>query len=83
MSFLPRPSRLERVGRFRQFSGVNLSNYQKMDPHLLVGLLNTDLRNQCESLDDLVKTHSLDSEVLVAKMAAAGYIYQPEINQFR
>lgn len=62
---------------------MNLSNYLKMDPHLLVGLLNTELRNHCDSLDDLVKTHHLDTDVLVAKMAAAGYTYQTEINQFR
>lgn len=54
-----------------------------MDPHLLLGLLNTELRNHCDSLDDLVKTHDLDAEALTAKMAAAGYIYQPEQNQFR
>lgn len=62
---------------------MNLSNYLKMDPHLLVGLLNTELRNHCDSLDDLVKTHDLDPVALVAKMAAAGYIYQAEQNQFR
>ncbi len=62
---------------------MDLSNFLKMDPHLLVGLLNTDLRNNCDSLDDLVKTHHLDPEALVAKMAAAGYVYQPEQNQFR
>ena len=62
---------------------MNLSNYLKMDPHLLVGLLNTELRNHCDSLDDLVKTHHLDIDTLVEKMAAAGYIYQTEIHQFR
>ena len=54
-----------------------------MDPHLLVGLLNTELRNHCDSLDDLVKTHHLDPAVLTKKMADAGYDYQPEQNQFR
>ncbi len=54
-----------------------------MDPHLLVGLLNTELRNHCDSLDDLVKTHNLDQELLIVKMAAAEYIYQPKHNQFR
>ena len=54
-----------------------------MDPHLLLGLLNTELRNHCASLGDLVKTHHLDEERLIEKMAAAGYVYQPEINQFR
>ena len=83
MSFVIPPSRLARGWRFRQFPGVNLSNYQKMDPHLLVGLLNTELRNHCDSLDDLVKTHHLDTDTLVEKMAAAEYIYQTEINQFR
>ena len=54
-----------------------------MDPHLLLGLLNTELRNHCDSLEDLVKTHHLDAVALVARMAAADYIYQPQQNQFR
>ena len=54
-----------------------------MDPHLLVGLLNTELRNHCDSLADLVKTHNLDLLSLIEKMAASGYIYQPNQNQFR
>ena len=54
-----------------------------MDPHLLLGLLNTELRNHCESLEDLVKTHHLDQELLIGKMALADYIYHPEQNQFR
>lgn len=62
---------------------MNLAHYPDMDPHLLLGLLNTELRNHCDSLDDLVKTHNLDPEALVAKMAAAGYIYQPQQRQFR
>lgn len=62
---------------------MDLTNFLKMDSHLLVGLLNTELRNNCDSLDDLVKTHNLDHEALVEKMAAADYIYQPEQNQFR
>lgn len=62
---------------------MDLSNYLRMDPHLLVGLLNTELRNHCDSLDDLVKTHHLDPEALVVKMEAAGYVYQPGQNQFR
>ena len=54
-----------------------------MDPHLLVGLLNTELRNQCDSLDDLVKTHDLERDLLENKMAESGYVYRPEQNQFR
>ncbi|MCW1912730.1 DUF4250 domain-containing protein [Luteolibacter sp. GHJ8] len=54
-----------------------------MDPHLLVGLVNTELRNHCDSLEDLVKTHGLERKDLVAKLAAAGYDYREEQNQFR
>ncbi len=65
------------------FPPVDLSTYLRMDPHLLVGLLNTELRNHCDSLDDLVKTHHLDRLALVRKMETAGYDYRPEQNQFR
>ena len=63
--------------------GMDLSNYQRMDPHLLLGLINTELRNHSESLDDLVKTHNLDERALIARLETAGYIYQPALNQFR
>jgi len=62
---------------------MDLSKALAMDPHLLVGLLNTELRNHCESLEDLVKTHNLDPDQLLAKMSAFGYDYRPEQNQFR
>ncbi len=54
-----------------------------MDPHLLVGLVNTELRNHSESLEDLVKTHHLALDALVARLATAGYIYQADQRQFR
>ena len=62
---------------------MNLGNCLAMDPHLLVGLLNTELRNHCDSLEELVKKHHLDLERLTGKMAAEGYLYQPDQNQFR
>lgn len=62
---------------------MTLSGFARMDPHLLLGLVNTELRNHCESLDDLVKTHHLDEAALVAKLAEAGYTYREELNQFR
>jgi hypothetical protein len=62
---------------------MDLSNYLQMDPHLLLGLVNTELRNHCDSLDDLVKTHDLDPGELVAKLEKAGYVYQTAQNQFR
>jgi hypothetical protein len=62
---------------------MDLSKFINMDPHLLVGLLNTELRNHCDSLEELVKTHNIDPVLLVEKMVVAGYLYQPEQNQFR
>jgi hypothetical protein len=54
-----------------------------MDPHLLLGLINTELRNHCDTLEDLVKTHNLSEPELLERLAAADYLYQPESNQFR
>lgn len=62
---------------------MDLSNYLNMDPHLLFGLVNTELRNHCDSLEDLVKTHDLSPDALAEKLGEAGYIYQPVLNQFR
>ncbi len=62
---------------------MDLSNYLRMDPHLLVGLVNTELRNNCESLEDLVKTHNLNCEALVARLSDADYVYQEAQRQFR
>jgi hypothetical protein len=54
-----------------------------MDPHLLVGVVNTMIRNHCESLDDLCKTHDLDATILTERLAGAGYDYMPEQKRFR
>ncbi|MDX1679727.1 MAG: DUF4250 domain-containing protein [Akkermansiaceae bacterium] len=54
-----------------------------MDPHLLVGLVNTELRNHCDSLEDLVQTHGINQEQLVERLGSADYAYQPDQNQFR
>lgn len=62
---------------------MDLSTYQTMDPHLLVGVVNTVIRNHCESLDDLCKTHDLDAEILTERLVAAGYDYMPEQKRFR
>ena len=62
---------------------MDFSKWQSMDPHLLVGLVNTELRNHSESLDDLVKTHDISEEDLIEKLRAAGYDYRVEQRQFR
>lgn len=62
---------------------MNLTTFEKMDPHLLVGLVNTELRNNASSLEDLCKTHGLDQECLVARLESENYEYQAEQKQFR
>lgn len=54
-----------------------------MDPHLLVGLVNTELRNHANSLDDLGKTHGLSIEGLSDRLEKVGYVYQKEQKQFK
>jgi hypothetical protein len=62
---------------------MDLSNWRGMDPHLLVGLVNTELRNHSESLDDLVKTHDISESELIEKLRKAGYEFREEQKQFR
>ncbi|WP_269525417.1 DUF4250 domain-containing protein [Coraliomargarita parva] len=62
---------------------MSLDNYQFTDPHLLLGLVNTELRNHSESLEDLCATHDIDGEILVERLKSAGYDYMPEQKQFR
>ena len=62
---------------------MKLSSFASMDPHLLVGLVNTELRNNSSSLDDLCKTHGIDEKGLREALAAADYHFNEETGQFR
>lgn len=62
---------------------MNLKTFATMDPHLLVGLVNTELRNHAKSLSDLCKTHGLKQKELEARLAEADYLYNEDIKQFR
>ena len=62
---------------------MNLKSLETMDPHLLVGLVNTELRNNASSLDDLCKTHGLDDKALIERLAGADYHFSEEAGQFR
>jgi len=54
-----------------------------MDPHLLIGLVNTELRNHSDSLEDLCSTHEIVQQELIAYLAKAGYDYLPAQKKFR
>lgn len=62
---------------------MKLSGFRDVDPLLLLGLVNTELRNHCDSLEDLVKTHDIEREDLERRLGEVGYEYLSEINQFR
>lgn len=50
---------------------------------MLLSAVNMKLRDEYPSLDELCRGLDIDREALVAKLAAAGFEYMPEINQFR
>ncbi len=62
---------------------MDWTNIDRMDPHLLVGIVNTALRNHFDSLEDLCLTHSVDQEVLSKRLELGGYEYIETAGQFR
>ncbi|MGB0409151.1 MAG: DUF4250 domain-containing protein [Opitutales bacterium] len=62
---------------------MDWTQFKSMDPHLLVGLVNTELRNHSDSLEDLCRTHDVDIHGLTSRLAMADYHYLREQNQFR
>lgn len=53
------------------------------DPFILFSLVNTKLRDQYSSLEELCDDLDADQESLVGTLAAAGWTYDRERNQFR
>jgi hypothetical protein len=62
---------------------MDWSQFQRIDPHLLVGLVNTELRNHADSLEDLCRTHDIDRAVLCTHLESADYHFQPTQQRFR
>lgn len=62
---------------------MDWTKFESIDPHLLLGLVNTELRNHAESLEDLCQTHGIDANALAEKLKTADYHYHPKLNQFR
>lgn len=53
------------------------------DPVILFSLVNTKLRDQYSSLEELCDDLDADRDSLVAVLSAAGWTYDREHNQFR
>lgn len=57
---------------------MNLPN----DPIMLMSYLNTQLRDNYPSLEELCKSMCLDEAEIRVKLETVGFVYQPERNQF-
>ncbi len=58
-------------------------NNLPQDPFMLLSVVNTKLRDEYASLDELCKSLDVDRGALTQRLAEAGFEYMPEINQFR
>lgn len=53
------------------------------DPMILLSVVNTKLRDAYDSLDALCEDLDADREELEKKLAAAGFCYDENVNQFK
>lgn len=53
------------------------------DPVVLLSFVNMRLRDSYSNLDDLCEDLDVDRNVIIDKLASAGYKYNEETNQFR
>ncbi|ABK61333.1 MULTISPECIES: DUF4250 domain-containing protein [Clostridium] len=61
---------------------LNRDRVMKMDPYMLLSIINMKLRDQFSSLDDLCEDFEVTVEELKNKLNNVGYKYQSETNQF-
>lgn len=52
------------------------------DPAILLSYINTKLRDDYPSLDNLCDTLGIDCEALISKLGEAGFEYSAENNKF-
>lgn len=63
---------------------MNLANFEKMDPVMLMSIVNMKLRDDFGGdLDRVVNFYEIDKAALIAKLSSAGFEYLPEAKQFR
>lgn len=53
------------------------------DPFMLLSLVNTALRDEYPSLDELCASEDIDKQSLEQSLKVAGFTYVAELNQFR
>ena len=52
------------------------------NPMMLLSVVNTELRDEFPSLEELCSFYRQDREELEEKLAAIDYTYDPELNRF-
>lgn len=55
----------------------------KMDPNILVSMINMKLRDFYSDLDSYCEDIDISREIVEEKLKNAGYEYQSDINQFK
>lgn len=53
------------------------------DPFMLYSMVNMKLRDEYRSLGELCASMNIDEKELRKKLANAGFMYDPHLNQFR
>ena len=61
----------------------SLTNFERLQAVMLVSMVNTQLRDHFASLDELVQYHDISADELNRYLAAEGYDYNQELNQFK
>ncbi len=56
--------------------------FNTKDPYLLLSIINTKLRDEADTLEELCKIYNTDQEALTFRLEAIGYRYNAETNQF-
>ncbi len=57
--------------------------YLPQDPIILLSYVNTQLRDNYSSLDEMCKDMDIDREFIINKLLTVGYVYNPALNQFK
>ena len=60
-----------------------MSTKLPQDPMILLSVVNTKLRDEYASLEELCGALDVDQDELTAKLAAMGYRYDEAANRFR
>lgn len=53
------------------------------DLYILLGVINTKLRDYYSSLDELIDDLAIDEDILIQKLASIGYKYDKKLNAFK